>query len=123
MKTNKKTGPARLWYAFKYSMAGLKASIRYETAFRQELVLFFLLLPVIILLPISITYKLILLIVNSLVLVAELLNSAIEAVVDMTSPNYHDLAKRAKDTASAAVFITLLLAAITWTTACFVAFK
>ena len=123
MVIKKKTGPARIWHAFKYSMAGLKASIRYETAFRQELVLFFLLLPVIILLPISITYKLILLIVNSLVLVAELLNSAIEAVVDMTSPNYHDLAKRAKDTASAAVFITLLLAAITWTTACFVAFK
>lgn len=123
MKTKKRTGPARIWYAFKYSMAGLKASVRYEAAFRQEVVLFFLLVPVIILLPLTGTYKLTLLIVNTMVLVAELLNSAIEAVVDMTSPEYHDLAKRAKDTASAAVFITLLLAAIAWGTACFAAFK
>ena len=123
MEIEKKTGPVRIWYAFKYSMAGLKASIRHEAAFRQELVLFFLLLPVIILLPLPGTYKLSLLIVNCMVLVAELLNSAIEAVVDMTSPEYHDLAKRAKDTASASVFITLLLAVITWVTACIATFK
>lgn len=110
----KRRGLARIRSALGYSLAGLRASYRYETAFRQELVLFAILLPVIVLLPVSPPSKAVLVVVNSLVLIVELLNSAIEAVVDMTSPEYHRLAKRAKDMASAAVLISLLLACSCW---------
>lgn len=119
----KQKGLTRIWNAYRYSLAGLKASYRHEKSFRQELILFLLLLPVIFWIPITMPAKLMLLSVNCLVLIVELLNSAIEAVVDMTSPEYHDLAKRAKDMASAAVFISLLLAGTVWFSICFTALR
>ncbi len=120
---NKKnnTGLKRIWNASKFSLAGLKESFMHEAAFRQELALFTILLPIIIILPVPVIFKILLFSVNCLVLIVELLNSAIEAVVDMTSPDYHDLAKRAKDMARASVFIALLLASTTWATACYMA--
>ncbi|PID41215.1 MAG: diacylglycerol kinase [Proteobacteria bacterium] len=114
---SKKKGITRIWYAYNYSLAGLKAAYRHEAAFRQELLLFLLLLPVILIIPVSPIFTVLLFLVNGLVLIVELLNSAIETVVDMVSPDYHELAKRVKDIASAAVFISLLLAAVVWCSA------
>jgi len=105
---------SRIKHAIFYSRDGLAAAITHEAAFRQELLLFFLLLPAVLLIPFSHSIKIVLLIVNSLVLIVELLNSAVEAVVDMVSPEFHELAKKAKDMGSAAVFLSLVLCAATW---------
>lgn len=113
MKSNKR-GITRVLAAFFYSVDGLRSAFRYEEAFRQEAVLFILLLPVLLLLPLSPAFKATLFCANCLVLVVELLNSAVEAVVDMVSPDYHALAKRAKDMGSAAVLISLLVAGGLW---------
>lgn len=110
----KKKGFDRIVAAFFYSLSGLRSAIVNEAAFRQELFLFIVLLPVLFFLPVSGYLKSLLLVVNTMVLIVELLNSGIEAVVDMTAPEYHPLAKRAKDMGSAAVLISLVLAAIIW---------
>ncbi len=109
-----KTGLSRIRHAFFYSLNGLNVAIKNEAAFQQEVFLFFLLLVVLFFLPISIVFKCILFFTNTLCLIVELVNSAIESIVDMTSPEYHVLAKRAKDLGSAAVFISLLLAIVLW---------
>lgn len=113
MKSNKH-GMARISAAFFYSVDGLRSAFRNEEAFRQEAILFLILLAVIVFLPVSLPTKLSLLAANSLVLIVELLNSAVEAVVDMASPDYHILAKRAKDMGSAAVLLSLLVAGCLW---------
>lgn len=113
MKSNKR-GISRIVAAFFYSLQGIRSCLKHEEAFRQELVLVLLLLPVIFFLPVTATTKLSLFLVNMLVLIVEMLNSAIEAIVDMTSPDYHDLAKRAKDVGSGAVFLAILTAAVFW---------
>ncbi len=109
-----KTGIARLISAFRYSMQGLRASYRNEEAFRQEVLLFLVLLPVILLIPVTAMLKLLLFVVNCLVLIVELLNSAVETIVDKVSPDYDELAGRAKDMGSAAVLISLISAAGAW---------
>lgn len=88
-----------------------------EAAFRQEVLLFIMLLPILFLLPVSGVMKIVLLLANMLVLIVELLNSAVEAIVDKASPEFNDLAKRAKDMASAAVLLSLLVAVSAWTVA------
>jgi len=105
---------ARILAAFFYSLDGLCCAFRNEEAFRQEALLFLFLLAVIFFLPVALSIKLGLLAANSLVLIVELLNSAVEAVVDMASPDYHILAKRAKDMGSAAVLLSLLVAGSVW---------
>jgi diacylglycerol kinase (ATP) len=110
----KTTGLTRINKAFFYSLAGLKTAFKSEAAFRQELLLFIILLPVIFYLPISFEAQLILLFVNTLVLIVELLNSAIETAVDLASPTYHKLAKNAKDIASSGVLVSLFLALFIW---------
>jgi diacylglycerol kinase (ATP) len=117
-----KTGLARLIRAFGFSVCGLTACYRNEAAFRQELLLFVLLLPVIYLLPVSVEFKLLILLVNSLVLILEVVNSALEAIVDKASPEFHELAKHAKDMGSAAVLLTLILAGVVWCSALFAVF-
>ena len=107
----------RIIHATIYSKQGLQTAFKSEAAFRQELFLFVLLLPVMYFLPVSLEMKLLLLSVNTFVLITELLNSAIEAAVDLSSPGFNEFAKNAKDIGSAAVFIALLLAAILWSTA------
>ena len=114
-----KTGFARIWAAFYYSLYGLWFAVRNESAFRQELCLFVILLVILFFLPLSITFKCILFFANSIVLIVELLNSAIESVVDLSSPEYNVLAKRAKDLGSAAVFVSLILALVLWLVALF----
>ncbi len=110
----KKTGFSRIISACVYSIEGLKTAFQGEAAFRQEMALFLLFIPLLILLPFSLVIKLVLLTANTIVLIVELLNSAIEAVVDLVSPEYDILAKNAKDMGSAAVFLAVILASTVW---------
>lgn len=113
-ENEKKKGCARILAAFRYSIYGLQAAFKGEAAFRQEISLFLVFLPILYYLPVTSSFKCLLLMSNTLVLIVELLNSAIEAVVDLASPDYHNLAKQAKDMGSAAVLISLLLSLILW---------
>lgn len=108
------TGLTRVLAAFKYSGKGLRAAWRHEAAFRQECTLALLMLPLALLLAQSLTQLALLIAVCVLVLVVELLNSAVEAVVDRIGPEHHDLAGRAKDMGSAAVLLSLLMALTTF---------
>ncbi|CAB1368736.1 diacylglycerol kinase [Denitratisoma oestradiolicum] len=109
-----KTGLARVWNAFFYSLAGLQAAYRHEDAFRQEVWLAVLLIPTALLSPASGIGKALMVASVLLVLVVELLNSAVEAAVDRISLDHHDLAKRAKDIGSAAVFVSLANVPLVW---------
>lgn len=113
-KPEPKKGIARLIQSFFFTLQGLRSCFTYEEAFRLETVLFLVLLPVLLLIPVSPILKLLLFFANSIVLIVELLNSAIEAVVDKVSPEYNELAGRAKDMGSAAVFISLVVAGVIW---------
>lgn len=110
-----KTGLKRVWNAFFYSMAGFSAAYKNEDAFRQEVLLALILIPLALYLPASGVGKAIMIGSVLLVLMVELLNSAIEATVDRVSIELHPLAKRAKDIGSAAVFVALANVAIVWT--------
>jgi diacylglycerol kinase (ATP) len=109
-----KTGLRRVWNALSYSMAGLKAAYLCEDAFRQEVWLALLLIPTACLLPVPWLGRGMMIASVLLVLVVELLNSAIEAVVDRVSLENHRLAKRAKDIGSAAVLVSLLDVLAVW---------
>jgi diacylglycerol kinase (ATP) len=110
-----KTGLRRVWNALHYSIAGLRAAFKHEDAFRQELALALVLIPAALFLPASATGKALMVASVLLVLIIELLNSAIEATVDRISLEDHRLAKRAKDIGSAAVLIGLINVAFVWT--------
>lgn len=114
-----KSGAKRIWSAFFYSMEGLRTAWRSEHAFRQELMLAVPGTVIALLLPVSPFEKLALVAVLILLLIVELVNSAIEAVVDRISLERHALSKNAKDFGSAAVFLALLLVGITWATILF----
>jgi diacylglycerol kinase (ATP) len=109
-----KSGFKRIYMALGYSMAGFRSAWRGEHAFRQELFVVLIATLVAMMLPVSALEKLALIAVFVLVLIVELLNSAIEAVVDRVSLERNPLSKNAKDFGSAAVLLTLLLAAATW---------
>lgn len=109
-----KGGVKRIFAAFFYSIDGLKAAWKNEHAFRQEVVLVVPAVIVALLLPVSALEKLMLISVVVMVLIVELVNSAIEAIVDRVSLERHPLSKNAKDFGSAAVLLTLLLAIATW---------
>lgn len=109
-----KTGLTRLINALRYSLAGLTAAYRHEDAFRQETRLALVLLPIAFFMPVSSLGKALMIASVLLVLIVELLNSAIEAVVDRISLEHHHLAKRAKDIGSAAVLIALLNIVAVW---------
>ena len=108
------TGLTRIIKAAGYSWAGLKAAFKHEAAFRQELTLCLLMLPLALWLGQTGVERALLIGSLLLVLIVELLNSAIEAVVDRFGGEQHELSGRAKDIGSAAVFIALLNAAIVW---------
>jgi len=110
-----KTGLKRVWNALHYSIDGLKAAYRHEDAFRQEALLALILIPAAFFMPASGIGKALMVGSVLLVLVVELLNSAVEAVVDRVSLDHHLLAKRAKDIGSAAVLISLLNVLVIWT--------
>lgn len=109
-----KTGFARLISATGYSWAGLRAAFAHEAAFRQELALTLLLVPLALWLGDTGVEKAILVGAWMLVPIVELLNSAVEAVVDRISDEMHPLAGRAKDIGSAAVMLSLANAALVW---------
>ena len=110
-----KKGLVRIFNAYKYSMKGFKAGLENEAAIRQEFVLAIILTIVACVFFNNDVVKLILLIaMPGVTVVAELLNSAVEAVVDRIGTEYHELSGRAKDLGSAAVFVMLILTLVTW---------
>lgn len=109
-----KTGLRRLINAFGYSMNGLATAFRVEDAFRQEVLLASVLIPLALWFDVSGIERAMLIASVMFVLVVELLNSAVEATVDRVSLDSHSLAKRAKDIGSAAVFVALVNAAAIW---------
>jgi diacylglycerol kinase (ATP) len=107
-------GLGRLYRAFGWSMSGLKKTFVHEAAFRQELLLCLILVPVAFFFGKTGVDKALLLGSLLLVLVVELLNSAVEATVDRIGKDDHDLAGMAKDMGSAAVFLSLVNAVVIW---------
>ncbi len=108
------TGMIRIWRALFFSIDGLRAAWSNEAAFRQELALCAVLIPIALLLPATLTQKALLIACAVLVLIVELLNSALEATVDRISLQRHELAKHAKDAGSAAVLLALINLALIW---------
>lgn len=109
-----KTGLRRLWNALGYSLQGMVSAFRHEDAFRQECLLALLLVPAALFLHVSATERALMIASVLLVLIVELLNSAVEATVDRISLENHLLAKRAKDIGSAAVFLSLINVVVVW---------
>lgn len=109
-----KTGLQRIWNAFHYSLAGLRAAFANEDAFRQEVLLASVLIPLAFLLPAAPIGRALMIASVLLVLIVELLNSAVEAAIDRISLDHHRLSKRAKDIGSAAVLLALINVLATW---------
>ena len=109
-------GVLRAWYALHNSWNGLVFAVREESAFRQELTLAAVLIPLALLLPFAAMERLLLIGSIVLVLIVELLNSSIEAAIDRISFEPHGLSKRAKDYGSAAVMLALVMCALVWIT-------
>ena len=109
-----KTGLRRLVNAFGYSIAGTLAAFKHEDAFRQEVILTAILTPVAIYYGETAIDQALMIGSLLLIIIVELLNSSIEAAVDRISVKHHKLAKRAKDIGSAAVFFSLINAAVIW---------
>jgi len=107
-------GLKRFINAILFSFAGFKATWKHEEAFRQEVIVFIVAVPLAIWLAEN-KIEIVLLIASvGLVMVVELLNSGLEAVVDRIGPEYHELAGRAKDIGSAAVMMSIMLSVATW---------
>jgi len=113
-KPKPETGLLRVWKAFFYSLSGFKLAFRDEAAFRQNLFLVSLLSVLCLYLPFEHWLKATILFSHILVLIVELLNTAIEAVVDKASPGFSLEAKKAKDTSSSAVLLSLSLSFGLW---------
>jgi len=109
-----KTGLRRLLNAFGYSMAGFKAAFKNEDAFRQEVMMAVILLPLAVYLGKTGLQTALMIACVLLVMIVELLNSSIEATVDRISLENHQLAKRAKDIGSAAVLLSLVNLVVVW---------
>ena len=109
-----KTGIKRLINALNYSYAGLKEAYRNEDALRQEVMIAFILIPLAFFLEHSMPGRALMISCVLLVIIVELVNSAIEATVDRISLDDHNLAKRAKDIGSAAVLISLINLIVVW---------
>lgn len=111
---NKSTGLQRIINATKYSLKGFKSAIKYEIAFRQELILLVAAYVTVMLIDFTIYERILLLGSIGVVMIVELINSAIECIVDRIGSERHELSGRAKDYGSASVFLSLLLALILW---------
>lgn len=109
-----KTGLKRVWAALHYSLSGLRIAFKHEDAFRQEVLLAAILIPLAFFLPVNNMGRALMIGAVFLVMIVELLNSAVEATVDRVSIERHPLAKRAKDIGSAAVFVALLNVVLVW---------
>ncbi len=108
------TGVKRIIKATGYSIQGLKAAFKHEAAVRQELALLSIAVILACVVDVGMIERILLIGVVVLVLIVELINSAIEAVVDRIGVERHELSGRAKDIGSAAVMVALAFAAFTW---------
>ena len=106
--------PFRVWHAFIWSMKGLRATWDVESSFRLEVYLFVVLAPLALWLGRDGIERSILVGSMLMVLVVEVLNSAVEAIVDRWGQEFNELAGRAKDMGSAAVFVLLMLVVVSW---------
>ena len=107
-------GPSRIWHALRWSLSGLRQCWLLESSFRLEVYLFLPLAPLALWLGQGAVERVLLVGSMVLVLAAEVMNSAIEAVVDRWGPEWHELAGRAKDMGSAAVFVLMVNVLFTW---------
>lgn len=114
MASTERRGLKQIGLAFLWSMKGLKAALHHEASFRLEFYMAIVVMPLGLWLGDGAVEKLLLGGCPLLVLSSELLNSAVEAVVDKVSPEFHELAGRAKDMGSAATFMMMLLVLLTW---------
>ena len=117
------TGLMRIWNALFYSISGFRLAFREEAAFRQEFVLVLVLSPLCLILSLPVWLKIMILASHVLILIVELLNTAIESIVDKASPEFHPDAKKAKDTGSSAVLLSLLLTGALWCYAIYLLLK
>ena len=108
------SGVQRILNATSYSLAGFKAAFQNEAAFRQIILINALLIPLSFFMPVSRVEQVLMIVVCLLTIIVELINSAIEAVVDRVSMAQHPLSKNAKDMGSAAQFVALAIIALTW---------
>ena len=108
------TGLKRIIKATGYSAQGLRAAFKHEAAIRQELVMLVIAIVLVCIFELSVIERIMMLGVVVLVLIVELINSAIEAVVDRVGVEHHELSGRAKDIGSAAVMVALVFAGFTW---------
>ena len=108
-----------IWKAFGYSMQGLRDTFYHEMAFRIELTLAAFLIPTALLLPVSLIFRIMLISSVLFLLIIELLNTGIEAVINRISTKHHKLSGRAKDAGSAAVFMSVVNLTVVW---CFILF-
>lgn len=109
-----KTGIRRLVNATRYSWAGLKAAFKSEEAFRQEVIITAIMTPVALLLPVSWLESALMIAALFFWMTVEILNSALEAVVDRISMEIHPLSGKAKDMGSAAVLLAMIATGIIW---------
>jgi Diacylglycerol kinase len=109
-----KTGLRRIWNASHYSMDGLRSACRDEAAFRQEVLLAAIMIGSSFFMPVNGIEQAVMIACVVIVLIVELINSAIEAVVDRVSLERHPLSKKAKDLGSAAVLLALLNVPLVW---------
>ena len=110
----KNTGIKRILLAGVYAFNGVRAALRHEAAFRQEALLAAVFIPIALWLEVAPVERVLLIGATVLVLLMELLNSAVEATVDRIGPEHHELSGRAKDMGSAAVLVSLLLWSYVW---------
>ena len=108
------SGLQRILNATSYSLAGFKAAFQNEAAFRQIILINSLLIPLSFFMPVSRVEQVLMIVVCLLAIIVELINSAIEAVVDRVSMAQHPLSKNAKDMGSAAQFVALAIITLTW---------
>ncbi len=108
------SGLQRILNATGYSLAGFKAAFQNEAAFRQIILINSLLIPLSFFMPVSRVEQVLMIVVCLLAIIVELINSAIEAVVDRVSMEQHPLSKNAKDMGSAAQFVALAIITLTW---------
>ena len=112
------SGFRRISAAFRYTCSGFRQAVRHEAAIREELIALAFLVPLSIWIHVGAMEHLVLLLTLLLVVLVEFLNSAIEATVDRISLERHPLAGRAKDFGSAAVFVALVMCALSWAVVC-----
>ncbi len=99
-----------------YALKGLKDVLKNETSFKIELIIAIVLLPLLVFIDLILVNKLLMFITLMLMLLSEVINSAIERVVDLVTVEHHEMAGRAKDVGSAIVFISIFIFCVTWGT-------